>query len=280
MRRVPRELDEVHTMLGQVVVKKLDGPGPATALRRALANLDELGASGFGSTTPGNGSPGGGKGGGGRTLEVRWGRTGVDRVPITSVEAMALAGPDEVARARTSLEDGARLLADCSATAVRDMLAGNPPAPRPGTLGAMHYAWWCVSVLHMAAEQGRLRADRPLSGWRPLYQSTERVYHVCTRWGFTATTPAPGPDRDLLPHDLTELNCRACLYVGRREKRFRGELCEWCYRFSLKEGFTPTRRLIEDFHANNRRGLTAQLLDAERAAFKARKKRERPNRRV
>ncbi len=255
--RHPKQLIEIHTMLHESTQR----------VGRAVLNMRELGVSGLPGSTPGNGSPGGGKGASTRTIPVRVSEGVVDRVPVTSVEALALDGvSDEATVASGLLLRHARWCALAASDEIERSTGQRPVSPGEdaGPLRLVVHAYRCSLVLVDAEPM----ATAP-SQWSAWYSSTRRVWDLCNRWGFSPSRPSTSSDvRELLAVDLTEMWCRSCLRVGERAPRDRGELCRWCRSFHGAEGFLPPVELVEA-HADGRR-ITEQMIIPFRQAHRAR----------
>ena len=259
--RQSKHLIEIHTMLHESTQK----------VGRAVRNMNELSVSGLPASTPGNGSPGGGKGASSRTMPVTVSRGVVDRVPVTSVEAMALGGStDEATLALDQLARAARWCATDAASAVERTLGQRPVEPS-GAVTPMQLvvqAYRCAVVL-VDLDQVQV-PGAAVDRW---YKPTRRVWELCNRWGFSPSRPTSSVDtRELLAVDLTEMWCRSCLRVGERAPRHRGELCRWCESFKAAEGFLPPVELVEA-HADGRR-ISEAMIAPHRQAHRDRQARK------
>jgi hypothetical protein len=255
--RQSKHLIEIHTMLHE----------STQLVGRAVSNMNELGVSGLPSSTPGNGSPGGGKGASSRTMPVVVAGGWVDRVPVTSVEALAIGGArDEATLASDQLARAARFCATDAADVVERVLGQRPvmPAESASPMQLVVQAYRCAVVLVQL--EGEEVSSSTVGRW---YKPTRRVWELCSRWGFSPTMERSSADaRELLAVDLTEMWCRSCLRVGERAPRDRGDLCRWCRTFHGVEGFLPPVDLVEA-HADGRR-ITEAMIAPHRQAHQAR----------
>lgn len=161
-------------------------------------------------------------------------------VPVTPVEVLALrmVGTDQAAITIAEASEVASAMVNGLGAACD--LAGVDPGP------ATDDDFRRLVVLGYARVRRLQRAPMfgPPCPWRPVPDSDElwealrsadphvaRVFSICQRWGYTPGVPSvPKARAELLAVDLTERWCTSHLRAGDRRARFRGELCEWCYR--------------------------------------------------
>lgn len=260
--RLPHELVEIEALLDE----------SSKRVGRAVRNMKELAVSGLPTSTPGNGSPGGGKGGSSRTIAVEDAvEHTVDRVPVTSVEAMVMAGESDVAQRALAqlvveIGDAAHLGSDV----VEQFMGQRPIGPEPFAqpLQLVMHTFRCSRLL-----VGLDVSDRwsPVGGWDRWHRPVRRVWQLTKSWGFVPTEPGVTVQRELLASDLTGRWCRSCLRAGVREERDRNsEFCTWCRKFEQLEGFIPPFDLV---HArSNDQRITEAMIVPYRQAHRARLK--------
>jgi hypothetical protein len=235
---------------------------------RALVNLDEA-MSSFPASTPGNGEPGGGKGAGGASIRFT-DSTGVeiDRVPATSVEAMAMRGDDRAALDLERLSNrAASVSVFCSEVLhdVTDKHLASPAGAGPARL-VMH-AYGCASLVRRLHDARALLPHK--SPMDRALRAVGRLERVVDAWAWKAGEQA-GPARpDLLAVDPTEKRCRSHLRAGYIIDRHSGELCQWCYKFELAQGFPPPLQLVQLTIDRARGGHLGPVYDHEIAPFRA-----------
>lgn len=221
-----RELHEIETLLDACV----------RSMGRTLRNVVELAESGLPSSTPGNGSPGGGKGGG-RTVVID-----DERYPTTSVEAAVL---DPVLDTPSVVRD--QLLAELvrgeqlSAEAMMRWFGKGPLRPAAGA-NAVQLVTQQMRCARLLVSQDA--STRP----RAWMESVVRLHGICSTWGFDPAVPVKPRELDVLAVDNTERWCRSCLRVGTRSPRDTShpgsEMCQWCRKFVLAEGFVPPASIV------------------------------------
>lgn len=233
---------------------------------RAVSNMRELAVSGLPSSTPGNGSPGGGKGGG-RSLTID-----MEIVPVSSVEASALAGePDTARRMLAELTVEVDRAANAAASTVFEFTSSSPiwPASNATPIQMVVFSYSCARVLvHLDVP------DRwsPSGGWGRWEHPVRRVWQLTQSWGWVPAEPTPSQQRELMATDLTGQWCRSCLRAGARESRDRNnEMCTWCRKFEQAEGFAPPLELVKA-RADNQR-ITEAMVIPYRQAHRDRMKR-------
>lgn len=262
--RLPRELVEIEALLDE----------SSKRVGRAVRNMKELAVSGLPTSTPGNGSPGGGKGGAGRTISVPDAMTHtIDRVPVTSVEAMVMEGePDFAERAFVELGIVVRQAAVMASAVVEDFTGRAPVSPdlSSGLMRLVVYSFGCSGVLVHLDVPERWRPD---GGWSRWERPVRRIWQLTQTWGFVPAEPKAGVQRELLATDLTGQWCRSCLRVGVRDPRDRtSEFCRWCRKFDQLEGFLPPVDLLQ-VRADGQR-ITEAMVEPHRHAHRERLKRE------
>jgi hypothetical protein len=191
----------------------------------------------------------------------------IDRVPVTAVEAMVLAGgEDEPSRDHRQLIRSSTLVAREASNVVEQLCGRRPVAPSTGATPLqllVHAYQWSVFLVREEVP------GTPVGGWRWWYDPTRRAWELTRRWGFTPSRPTSTVEmKEQLAADLTEMWCRSCLRVGERAPRHRGELCRWCGAFEAAEGFLPPVDLVEA-HADGRR-ITDAMIVPHRQAHRAR----------
>jgi hypothetical protein len=216
LRRVIELETWLHDVLGKV--------------QRAEVNLSQA-VREFPACTPGNGSPGGGKGASSAVIRFYDADdVEVDVVPVTGVEAMAFAGADSASVDLERLRAGARDAATVLAGLMVDVFGVRPvmpPVSAPAVSWVRH-ARNSATLVKMRAEAGVFPSSRRVS---EAHRVVGRLHRVCDAWSFVPARPKVDRDkRQLLAVDLTEARCTSHLRIGVRVDRFRGELCEWCYR--------------------------------------------------
>lgn len=224
---------------------------------RAVRNMRELAVSGLPTSTPGNGSPGGGKGGG-RSLTID-----MEIVPVSSVEAAALAGePDTAARMLVELTSEAGAASSWASNVVEQFTRERPIDPAFSTSTLVVHAYRCARVLvHLDVPE----SWSPTGGWNTWTRPARRVWQLTQAWGWVPSEPTPSQQRELLAVDLTGQWCRSCLRAGAREHRDRNnEMCTWCRKFDQAEGFTPPLELVKA-RADNQRITEAMVLPYRQA---------------
>lgn len=260
--RLSRELVEIEALLDQ----------SAQRVGRAVRNMKELAVSGLPTSTPGNGSPGGGKGGG-RSLTID-----TERVPVSSVEASALAGePDEASKRLVELGERAHLAAWSGSVIVENFTFERPvfPSLNSSALHFVVYSFRCARLLVQLDVPERWRPPRGWSSWK---KPVERVWQLTQSWGWVPAEPTASAQRELLATDLTGQWCRSCLRVGAREPRHRNnERCSWCQNFFAVEGFDPPLELAQA-HTDSERITEAMVIPYRKAHRERMKRLERGRR--
>jgi len=237
-------------------------------IARALVNLDEA-MSSFPASTPGNGEPGGGKGAGGASIRFTDSKgVEIDRVPATPVEAMALRGDDRAALDRERLGNraaSASLFCSDVLHDVTDKRLASPPAAGPARL-VMH-AYGCASLVRRLHDSQGLLPHRAPMG-RAL-RAVARLERVVDAWAWMAAEKTTSTRSDLMAVDPTEKRCRSHLRAGYIIDRHSGELCQWCYKFELAQGFPPPLQLVQLTIDRARGGHLGAVYDHEIAPFRA-----------
>lgn len=205
--RDTRILTECATLLNRITERY------TTAVRR----LTNEALPGFPARTPASGEPGGGR--------------GFTAGSIT--ERLALAYHPELA----DLELMLALPRFIAASACQ--LSDAPALP----LTATSSAWLLITRLSIVAALTRDTVpSKPLA---TLHRHIDQLDRLTTIYGYTPTKPKPASNPHLLADDPTDTWCRSCLRIGNREPRYRGDLCQWCYRFERTEGFPVPAPIAE-----------------------------------
>lgn len=215
-------------------------------LGRALTNTIQSMHDGYPTRSPGSGNPGGGS------------LTALSRPP---------AGININAPITQLVTDPARQAHDQTLTLVTEnahhasnaieAITGHPPIPpasRPIPQAA--HAHRIARLLAVTVDtHPKLASQLPdLDTW---LHTTDQLHPLITRWAWTTHTPTPTDE--LLATDLTEHWCRRHLTAGQRIPRYRGDLCQWCYRHHAEHGELPTSTMLEAHQAGNWRRLAALI---------------------
>lgn len=250
------------TRLNQADVDLVEmGKHYGEAIRRLTVDV----SPGFPTSTPGSGSVGGGSGGHGSSMTERL----ADR---RHPELHDLYGLRSVPPVLVNVLD-----AELSGLAILGLVERLPrPAHRP----AADIAWSRLAVHRLIYAASSIR-DEDLG--------RHTVANVCglardgrllaERWGYTPAVPAkakPQLDDDDLAHDPTGEQCRSCLRAGRRDVRYRGDLCQWCYRFWRSEGFYPPPSIVAARASG--KAITEQMVAPHRKAHRDRNTKKRKKR--
>ncbi len=223
-------------------------------LGRALHNTHQSMQDGYPTRSPGDGNPGGGS------------ITATSRPPRHAL----LTHPDP---ARTANDDIRTLAQESAETAAMKLLLGG----HPGALQPTHnnpiaqavYAHRAARLIHATTPPDQL----------PLFDhwltTVNHLHRTILRWAWTTHTPTPTNEQ--LATDLTDMWCRRHLAHGLKKDRYRGDLCQWCYRHHAKHGEHPTEPMIEAHEAGNWRRLAGLInaREAELATMRKPRKRRR-----
>lgn len=212
-------------------------------LGQALHNTRQSMHDGLPTTSPGNGNPAGGS-----ITATSRPPAGVNLdAPITTQLVT-----DPARLAHDQLLNLTQQSAHHASNAI-NTITGRPaiePNPRPIPLAA--HAHRIARVL------GTVPADQ-LPNLDPWLTTVDQLHRLVTRWAWTTHTPAR--TTDLLATDLTDRWCRRHLTHGIKAPRYRGDLCQWCYRHHAEHAELPTDPMIDAHEAGNWRRL-ASLINA------------------
>jgi hypothetical protein len=234
---------------------------------RALHRLEVEVTPGFPTSTPGNGSPPGGSGGRGTSVAERLMVAGQALFEVEDLGAL-MALP-------------ARLVADVHQLLTATGHVGRRlPPEHLGELSVGKRLAWCRWAVRQVIA-GRDELDLDGAGEAAVEQLRRTAGDgraVVRSWGYVTRRPHTAkPGRAELAHDATESLCRSCLRAGSRSTRYRGELCQWCWRFHQTEGFLPPVEIVTARAAGQR--ITEAMVAPHRAVHRKRQKQRRRMRR-
>lgn len=239
--RTPHLLTDTEHLLAQAV----------QTVGAAERHLRFIARDGYPTTAPGNGSPGGGSG-----------------FTVGSTTERAALDPriDPPTQTLRRLEGHAYAAATLASDAIETLNGARPLEPaKTCTTRAIH-AYRLVRIILMSD------LDVDDYNWHHLHHRAEQMRDLAYTWSRPPTVPtAPPMEQHTYVTDLTGMWCESCMRAGRREPRYRGALCQWCYRFELTEGF-PVPSVIAANRANGVK-ITEPMVAAYRDANKAGRRR-------
>lgn len=238
-----RILNECDMLLARI------GTRYGTTIRRLTTDI----TPGFPTRTPGSGEPGGGHGGHGESATERLaGRN----TPELDDLRDALELPAVIAKRTNRLAAGMTIV-----------IANIPHNSPRATLRQLVWSRWLIRQL---LEQNRDVSSRRLDN---VHHAIVRLDNITNRWGYTPHKPERPTNPRTLADDATGELCRSCLRVGAREPRYRGDLCQWCYRFELTERFLPPTDILETRASG--KTITENMVAPHRQAHRDRNKKRR-----